>query len=277
MKKYCFILSLLLLAAPSFAQDADHPDAEGCKDYPMFNRMPHAFIYECSKNFNQVEIPVSTSETKPMEGMKTVVSYGYTEEENTAPSFFQIVKNYENAVAKFGGKKVYYSAEAGMATLFIHSDGKDIWVVLQDFAGTRAGNFQITALEIEAMKQEISANAILDELNAKGSIALYINFETGKSAIKPESQDIIDEVTKMLKESAALKVSIEGHTDNVGKADANKKLSNDRAASVLAALAGGGIDKTRMQSKGWGQEKPIADNSTEDGRAKNRRVEIVKQ
>ena len=81
----------------------------------------------------------------------------------------------------------------------------------------------------------------------------------------------------MLNSNASLKISIEGHTDNVGDAVSNKKLSNDRAKAVMDALVAKGIDKTRLSSLGWGQEKPVADNRTEDGRTKNRRVEIVKK
>jgi OOP family OmpA-OmpF porin len=126
------------------------------------------------------------------------------------------------------------------------------------------------------MKQDITASDMLEAINKTGSIALQINFETGKSAIKPESQTIVDQIAAMLLSEPALKVSIEGHTDNTGTALANKTLSENRAKSVVQALIAKGIDKARLSSKGWGQEKPVADNSTEEGKAKNRRVVIVK-
>ncbi len=80
----------------------------------------------------------------------------------------------------------------------------------------------------------------------------------------------------MLKSNPSLKVSIEGHTDNAGKAAANKTLSDSRANAVMKALIEEDINKSRLSAKGWGQEKPVADNATDEGRAKNRRVEIVK-
>ncbi|MCW5897197.1 MAG: OmpA family protein [Bacteroidetes bacterium] len=116
-----------------------------------------------------------------------------------------------------------------------------------------------------------------DEMEKTGFITLQINFETAKADIKPESQYIIDQVVELLNEDESLNVSIEGHTDNVGSAASNKTLSENRAKSVMNAIIAKGIDKSRLSSKGWGQEKPIADNKTEDGRAKNRRVEIVKK
>jgi outer membrane protein OmpA-like peptidoglycan-associated protein len=117
----------------------------------------------------------------------------------------------------------------------------------------------------------------VEELNKSGFVTLYINFETGKADIDPESQSIIDQVADMLKANDSLNVSIEGHTDNVGSASLNKTLSESRAKSVLDAIVARGVAKSRLSTKGWGDEKPIASNKTEEGRAKNRRVEIVKK
>ncbi len=116
-----------------------------------------------------------------------------------------------------------------------------------------------------------------DELNKTGFVTLHINFETGKADIKLESQKIVDQVAEMLKTDDSLNVSIEGHTDNVGTAGFNKTLSENRAKSVMSAIVSRGIEKSRLSAKGWGQEKPVGDNKTEDGRAMNRRVEIVKK
>jgi OmpA-OmpF porin, OOP family len=80
-----------------------------------------------------------------------------------------------------------------------------------------------------------------------------------------------------MKSDLTLKISVEGRTDNAGDAASNKVLSDNRAKAVMEALVAKGIDKTRMSFVGWGQEKPVADNRNEEGRAKNRRVEIVKK
>ena len=135
----------------------------------------------------------------------------------------------------------------------------------------------LIVLEIALMKQEITANEMLDALNKNGYIALNILFETGKSDIQQESLPIVDQIFELMKSDATIKISIEGHTDNVGDAASNKKLSNDRAKAVMDALIAKGIDKTRMSFIGWGQEKPVADNRSEEGRVQNRRVEIVKK
>ena len=86
----------------------------------------------------------------------------------------------------------------------------------------------------------------------------------------------IDQLVEMLKANPTLKISIEGHTDNVGTAAANQTLSENRAKAVMNAIIAVGISATQLSAKGWGATKPIADNTTDDGKAKNRRVEIVK-
>lgn len=137
----------------------------------------------------------------------------------------------------------------------------------------------IGVVEYEDFKQtieKITADDILDEINNKGYATLHINFDTSKSRIKADSYDVISEIAKMMKANTDLKISVEGHTDNTGNETSNMKLSKNRAKSVLMSLADEGIDESRLKSKGFGQTKPIEDNSTEEGKAKNRRVELRK-
>ncbi|MDI1353607.1 MAG: OmpA family protein [bacterium] len=280
MKK--LLLSVALLTAFNvavFSQD----DEAGCKDHAMLTRMPSYYISACSKSFNQLEIPVGMSSgeqnRKTLEGNVSSIEYNRKEDqEGKLPSWFQIIKNYENALAKIGGKKVYSDVQS--ATFQIVGASKDAWISLDlnssDADGVNVYSFVAKIIEMEAMTQDIQSTEIFQKLSAEGHIALYINFETGKSDIKPESQKVIDEMAEMLNNNATLKVSIEGHTDNVGTTANNKTLSESRARAVMNALIAKGIDKGRLSSKGWGQEKPVADNITDEGKAKNRRVEIVK-
>ena len=271
MKKITITLSLLLFSIISvFAQDA-----EGCTDHPLFNRMPNYTIRECTANFGITDLVMIDGNSKTIEGYKTMVTYDFnTEGGKQAYSFYQVVKNYENALAKYNVKRIYLASQ--YATLFCKSGEKSIWLGIEA-ASDVAESYTLTIVEIEEMKQDIQASTILDALNKDGFIALDILFETGKSVIQKESFPIIDQIYEMLKTSATLKISIEGHTDNVGDATSNKNLSNERAKSVMAALIAKGIDKSRLSTIGWGQEKPVADNRTDEGRAKNRRVEIVKK
>jgi len=108
-------------------------------------------------------------------------------------------------------------------------------------------------------------------------IALQINFDTNKAVIKQESLPQVQQIVELMRSQPGLKVSIEGHTDSQGTPTANKTLSQDRAKAVVTSVAAEGISSDRMGAVGWGQERPVADNRTEDGRAKNRRVELVKK
>jgi outer membrane protein OmpA-like peptidoglycan-associated protein len=127
------------------------------------------------------------------------------------------------------------------------------------------------------MKQDVTAGALLDALNREGHVALYINFDFGKATIRPDSAPVIGQVVQMMKDDPSLRICVEGHTDNVGNAKANKSLSDERAKAVVAAIMSQGVDAKCLSSVGHGQDKPIADNKTEAGRANNRRVELVKQ
>jgi outer membrane protein OmpA-like peptidoglycan-associated protein len=114
-------------------------------------------------------------------------------------------------------------------------------------------------------------------LDAAGRVALYVTFDTDKAAIKPESGPLIAEIVKLLKGSPELSVYVDGHTDDVGTPARNRVLAQDRARSVVAALTAAGIDPGRLTARGFGSDKPLAPNADEDGRAKNRRVELVKR
>ncbi|MFZ4563170.1 MAG: OmpA family protein, partial [Bacteroidales bacterium] len=231
------------------------------------------YISECTQNYNQLDFYNSKGEDVKLEGTLTYAWYVFNlESGKTEPSYFQIIKNYANAITKIGGKKIY--EENGLGCYELTSKGKDYRIKV---AATNNSDIILNVLELEAMKQDIAANEMLDALNKDGFITLNILFDTGKSTIKAESLPIIDQMYQLMNLDAALKVSIEGHTDNAGNAAGNKKLSTDRAKAVMDALAAKGIDKSRMSSVGWGQEKPVADNRTEEGRAKNRRVELVKK
>lgn len=102
-----------------------------------------------------------------------------------------------------------------------------------------------------------------------------IEFESASAKIKKTSNAILDQVAGVMNENPSWKLTINGHTDNSGKAEKNQKLSEDRAAAVKAYLEGKGVEAGRMESAGYGDTKPVADNKTAKGKAKNRRVEFV--
>jgi outer membrane protein OmpA-like peptidoglycan-associated protein len=124
--------------------------------------------------------------------------------------------------------------------------------------------------------QPTTAEALKAEIDLHGRVTIYINFDFDKAIIKPESKPIVSEVIRMMKQSPDLKLSINGYTDNVGTHEYNIKLSQARAAAVVEALTEAGIGADRLSSAGFGDSNPIDDNNKPEGRAKNRRVELVR-
>lgn len=305
MEKHFFRTGLIIVLAfvvnAAFAQD----DAEGCKDYPLFNRMPNYYLSNCEElEFSSMKFPTGIPNPKndnkikseAVEGKIMVFKYLLKEEAKPA-SGLQIMRNFQTAAKQNGGVVLgeyqgwcsgYYdhngeSINGGdipvgngctnwSTTFKFTKNNKEIWVYEQ----LADGGYDLIIAEKEAMKQDIQVNEMFEKINTGNSLVLYINFETGKSVIKNESQNIIDEIYKMLKGNLSLKIIIEGHTDNTGNKDSNQTLSEQRAASVKASLVSKGIATDRIKSVGYGQDKPISDNSTEEGKTKNRRVEIKK-
>jgi outer membrane protein OmpA-like peptidoglycan-associated protein len=161
-----------------------------------------------------------------------------------------------------------------MVTLRMDKGGSEVWLEVTAAGGD---GYVLTVVEKAALVQEVTANDMLAALQRDGHVALYVQFDTGKATIRPESEKILAEVASMLAAQPQLRLAIEGHTDNVGSASANKPLSQQRAQAVVTSLAGRGIAGARLTAAGFGSEKPVADNATEAGRAKNRRVELVKR
>ncbi len=212
-------------------------------------------------------------------------------------------KNYENVITALGGRKVntsqYTNAMIAAAggrdkieknaygaavvpdyphdSYLIRTPDREYWVEIS--TGHIPLHGFVVVLEREAMAQSVGlldAAAMKKAIDADGRVALYINFDIDKATLRADAQPVIAEIDKLLAGDPALRLSIQGHTDNTGTAAHNKALSAARARSVLGALVGLGTDPSRLESKGLGQEQPIASNDTEDGRARNRRVELVK-
>ncbi|MBB1137949.1 OmpA family protein [Myroides sp. C8-3] len=147
------------------------------------------------------------------------------------------------------------------------------------FTSNNAGG-KLNIVQEEAFKQtitKVSADDIAKDLTEKGKSILYINFDVDKSNITAEGKEVVTQIAEALQKDKNLNISIEGHTDNTGDAVHNKKLSNDRANSVMNVLITGGIDKARLSAIGFGSEKPLVINNSDENKAKNRRVELVKK
>jgi outer membrane protein OmpA-like peptidoglycan-associated protein len=191
-------------------------------------------------------------------------------------SMTQIARNYEAAVKKIGGKILY--AEGNITCAKIEKAG--VKTYLQAGAFNEGNIYELLIVETKGLEQEVVADALAlkQGLAAEGKVALYgLYFDTGKAIVKPESEPTLVQMVKLLQQNAALKVFVIGHTDGTGTLEVNLKLSADRAAAVVAALVSRGIDTGRLKAAGVGPYNPVATNRTEEGKAKNRRVELVER
>lgn len=106
---------------------------------------------------------------------------------------------------------------------------------------------------------------------------MYINFDTDKSTLKPDGKQIVDQILKLLLENPTLNLMIEGHTDNTGNSEHNKKLSLDRVNTLVSYLTINGIDTSRLETKAMGDKKPLKPNDFEENKSLNRRIELIKK
>jgi len=186
----------------------------------------------------------------------------------------QIAKNHENALKKIGGKIL--SSDGRVVLARVEKAGAKTWV--QASAFNDGAGYELVIVESKAMEQEIVADAaaLKAGLAAEGRVAVYgIHFDTNKATVKPESAPALEQITRLLQQDPKLQVFVVGHTDGVGTLEANLKLSSERAAAVVAALVSRGVGAARLKPTGVGPYSPVASNRTEEGRAKNRRVELV--
>jgi outer membrane protein OmpA-like peptidoglycan-associated protein len=228
--------------------------------------------------FDRFEFPVKPEMTQAVEGHSIFIMY-WLKDDAQSPSAIQIVRNYTNAIKKAGGQIIYEYEDGGSqnAVMKLVKDKKEVWVYVYAAGHT----YNLNIIEKEAMSQDVvaDANSMATAIKETGKIALYgIYFDTGLAVLKAESQPTLQEIAKLLKANPGLKLYVVGHTDNTGTFDANMKLSMERAASVVNALVSQhGVTAAALKACGDGPTAPVATNDTPEGKALNRRVELVKQ
>ena len=264
-----------LASQTSHARQAKDADAKGCADHALWTRMANTHIVSCKAiEFDRVVFKTGKG-SEAVEGKRVDIRY-QVNAGGLAPSPLAIIRNHQQAIARIGGTSQF--EDPRYAILKVAKDGKEVWTQVDTAWG---GGYLLTIVEKQAMVQEVAANAELFQagLKTSGHVEVPgINFDTGKSDLKAESDAAVAEVARLMKADASLKVYVVGHTDNVASLDVNVKLSQARADAVVQALVTRhGIGIGRLTGRGVGPLAPIATNDSEDGRARNRRVELVKQ
>jgi len=216
-------------------------------------------------------------------------------------SALEVLENYKQGLKK-GGFEILYSCrekecghgdvtekyyspsvgnpKTGLITAKLVRDAGDVYVMLVvDQANAHNYLIVVEAKPMETGLVKVDANALLNDIERTGHASIYgIYFDTNKSDVKSESRQALGEIAKLLSNKPDLKLFVVGHTDNVGQLDYNKHLSMRRAAAVVKVLVNRyGVDSSRLLPDGVGPLAPVLANSSDAGRAKNRRVELVAQ
>ena len=248
--------------------------------------------------FGQVELMLPRPNgkglvAKPLEGQVIQVDYRGPQER----SALEVFRNYQQALERAGFQvlvsciaeqcgggvrsKVFgYLSARGSHYLAARGtqEGREVHVALRVFE-RQALIVSVQSAGMETDKVQVTAAQLQEGLEATGHIALYgILFDTGKAELKPESEPVLKEIATLLRGKPSLRLHVVGHTDNVGAFDSNLDLSRRRAEAVVKALVERhSVTAARLRPFGAASAVPVASNGSEQGRAKNRRVELVEQ
>ena len=277
MKMLAAVLLLSLATLPLYAQAED---AEGCKDSSVLSRMRSCSIESCEKkDFDKGDLiigPVNEAgrQQKSVEGAVETIVYRCTKN----VSQLAIARNASSAL-KAAGYTIVYDGPGpdGLPAVTARKGG--LWASIETSYNGDDIDYTETVVRSKEMEQQMAASAEEWEtsINATGYCSIYgILFDSGKSSIQPSSASCLNEMVKLLRKNAAWKMQVEGHTDNVGGKEANARLSQARADAVRTWLTGHGVAADRLTAKGFGETKPVAPNVDEEGRSKNRRVDLRK-
>jgi len=298
------VLILLALTAAAYAASGD---VRGARDYPGIGRFAGSVItgYQ-AKDFDAMKLQAAPfkngkpTDARRLEGKVTRIAW----RTGPGPSILEVSRNFETQLAKAGFEPLL-ACETDQCGGIPFTEAIDVLPIPQMwvdgfnyryYAGHKKdGNVDVYAAVVTSKNNEnittqlvvavvgamenkmVDAAAMAKGLGEKGHIALYgIYFDTDKAVIKPESKPTLDEMAKLLREQPRLAVVIVGHTDSQGSHDHNMTLSKKRAEAVAAALARDyKIAAARLRTAGVGYLAPVGSNATDDGRALNRRVELV--
>ncbi len=304
------ILCLSIFSLESFAAR----DVKGSKDHPIVSRYPntHIIAYE-AKDFDEYVLPLSApikkggsnpefKKKKELEGK--ITRFGYAMKPTT--STLKIFRNFESAFKK-SGFKIMFSCKKDacgqvskwqaffvkrqvwgklesqrMMTAYKKINGQDVYLVLYTGAQGRRITIGLDVVEVKEMETdlvEVDEKNLQQKLESEGKVALYgIQFEVDKATLLDQSRNSIKVLADVLTKNSTIKVYIVGHTDDSGAPEHNISLSNKRAQAVVQELGKKyKIDTKRLTAFGAGPYAPVGNNANEEGRALNRRVEIIKR
>ena len=272
------VATLLSLHAVAALAQTPGVDEAGCKESALVSRYPGCGIYECvKKEFGAYDLVINKAgETKSLEGEGERLKLACPAQ----VSHLQLLRNAEAALKKSGYTIVFSGRHEQHDQPAVTAQKGAQWIMVQTAQWNEFPTYEQTAVLVKDLAQQMSASAqaMSDAIAKSGRLDIYgITFATGQAAITPASDAVLVDVLAVLTANPDWRLRIEGHTDNVGDQAANMKLSAARAAAVAAWLTGKGVDAGRLAPVGLGDTQPVAENTTDEGRARNRRVVLIKQ
>ena len=269
------ILAMLVVVLGTMTVWAQE-DVEGSHDHPLVTRMPGYYIGSYAvEEFGAFTPTVIGGKEVSWEGKKYSISYS-RKEGTPQISMLQITRNYEQALKAVGA--IVLGGDERRLAAELRKGGAMTGIYVEAF--NEGNTYSLTIVESQPMRQDVvvDAAAMGKDITATGKVIIYgIYFDTGSAVIKPESEPSLVQMVKLLQSRPTLKMYVIGHTDNVGALELNLKLSADRADAVVKAIVGRGIAASRLKAAGVASYCPVASNASEQGRAQNRRVELVEQ
>lgn len=247
-------------------------------EHPVIKPMTGATLRPTSKAADFSRMPVTYPERgrsvqRDVEGRYWRLDYQL---ENRQTSRAEIMANYEAEAKRVGGATLSSTATR---MLFRLPRAGGAWTWCRIETGSN-GAYQLEIIDEAGLdlSLEFDADALLEALNAKGEVAIYgILFDVDRADLRPGSGEVLDTIATILAADPSLRIEVQGHTDSTGASERNQALSQQRAQQVVAALGLFGIDRARLTARGFGSDQPVADNNTEEGRQKNRRVVLKKR
>lgn len=254
--------------------NAQRPEIE----HPVIKPMTGAAQRPTSKAAEFARMPVTyrdgpRSVQREVEGRYWRLDYQLA---NRQTSRDEIMANYEAEARRVGGVTLSRTATRMLFRL-PRAGGVYTWCRIETGAN---GAYQLEIVDEAGLdlSLEFDADALLEALNAKGEVAIYgILFDVDRANLRPGSGEVLDTIATILNADPALRLEVQGHTDDTGTADRNRVLSQQRAEQVVNALMQYGFDRSRLVPRGFGADQPVGDNRTEEGRQQNRRVVLKKR
>jgi OmpA-OmpF porin, OOP family len=301
-----FILFIAVFLSTGAMAAGPKADVRGSSDHPLLTRFPGAVIEKYRQaEYDEYVLPLGKATSKGEFTRSEAVAWKVTSlayRNGPGRSVIEIFENYAQALASAGFEVLfrcvkpkecgrlgeYMSVSWDDDSRYLAAKGGDpaaptyVALFVNKWGASNDIGTHLRIIETRAMKTgQVTAGAatISQSLAAQGKFALYgLYFDTGKAVLRPESDAALAEVAQVLKGNPSLGLYVVGHTDSAGQVAANVELSDRRAdAAVKALIDRYGITAARLTAKGVGPYAPVGTNRTEDGRAKNRRVEIVER